>query len=142
MTNNWRTYECSAKFCSYVTTGMVFQIALTCRGYFLQWGGEWEILPGGSVFSLVTNSSLKLKMNICILELSILFPQSLLFLYYIQEHDFDIFEKNGYVLLFYITLDMSLISSMIPYHICNIILFFPKNRESYFHKPISSFEFF
>ena len=129
MTNNWRIYECSAKFCSYVTRGMVFQIALTCRGYFPQWGGMRNFAGGGGV-SLVTNSSLKLKMNIYILELSILFPQSLLFLYYIQEHDFDIFEKNGYVLLFYITLDMSLISSMIPYHTWKIIHFFPKNRES------------
>ena len=141
MTNNWRTYECSAKFCSYVTTGMVFQIALTCRGYFPQWGGMGNF-AGVSVFSLVTNSSLKLKMNICILELSILFPQSLLFFYYIQEHDFDIFEKNGYVLLFYITLDISLISSMIPYHIWNIIYFFPKIEKATFTNQFHLLIFF
>ena len=48
-----------------------------------QWE-EWEILLGEIFFTLVTNSSLKLKMNISILELSILFSKDLLFSYYIQ----------------------------------------------------------
>ena len=51
--NNSRTYECSTKCSSYVSTGKVFQILLRGRGYSLQWGG-WEILLG----KFVTNSSL------------------------------------------------------------------------------------
>ena len=47
---------------------------------------------GGNVSSLVTKSSLKLKMNICILELSILFAKHLLFLYYIQVIRVGFFE--------------------------------------------------
>ena len=39
---------------------------------------------GRYFFSLVTNSNLRLKMNICILELSILFFKDLLLLCYIQ----------------------------------------------------------
>ena len=53
----------------------------------------WEILEilvkmgnlaEENFFSLVKNTSLTLKMNICILELSMLFSKDLLFLYYIQ----------------------------------------------------------
>ena len=146
MTNNWRTYECSAKFCSYVTTGMVFQIALTCRGYFPQWGGMGNF-AGVSVFSLVTNSSLKLKMNICILELSILFPKNLLFLSYIQVIRFRFFwekSKSIFLHMFY----CFILPWICPwfhddtksYMIHNS--FFSKNRESYFHRPISSFDLF
>ena len=43
MKNISRTYECSTKFCSYVTTGRVFQIALRGGEYSSQWE-EWEIL--------------------------------------------------------------------------------------------------
>ena len=45
VTNNSRTYECSTKFSSYVTTDKVFQISLRGRGYSSQWQG-WEILLG------------------------------------------------------------------------------------------------
>ena len=134
MTNNWGTYECSTKFCSYVTTGTVFEIALRCRGYSLQWG-EWEILLGENGFSLVTNSSLKLKTNICILELSILLPKNLLFLYYIQVIRFGFFlrkiDLSSYVLLFYLTLKTSLIWWW--YHIYMIQnSFFPKIEKAFF----------
>ena len=146
MTNNWRTYECSAKFCSYVTTGMVFQIALTCRGYFPQWGGMGNF-AGVSVFSLVTNSSLKLKMNICILELSILFPKNLLFLSYIQVIRFGFFwekSKSIFLHMFYCFILPWICpwfhDDTISYTIRNS--FFSKNRESYFHRPISSFDLF
>ena len=47
--NNSKNYECSTKFCSYVTTGRVFQIALRSREYFLQWR-EWKILLGEKFF--------------------------------------------------------------------------------------------
>ena len=90
MTNISRTYELSTKFCSYVTTGKVFQIGLRGREYSPQ-REEWEILLGENYFSLVTNSSLRLKMNICILELSILFSKELLFLYYMQVIGFWFF---------------------------------------------------
>ena len=63
MTNNSRPYDCSTKFCSYVTTGRVFQIALRGREYSYRWE-EWEILLEENFFSLVTNSSRKLEMNI------------------------------------------------------------------------------
>ena len=99
MTNTWRSYECSTKFCSYVTTGMVFQIAIKCRGY-SPIGGR--ILLWGNDFSLVTNSSRKLKMNICVLKLSILFPKNLVFLYYMQIVRFWFcWEKSIFHHLFY-----------------------------------------
>ena len=133
MTNDWWTYEYLTILCSYVTTGTVFQIALRCRRYFPQWE-EWEIFLGENVFSSVTNSSLKLKMNICILELLILFSKKLLFLYYIQVTRFGFFlRKTGlssYLLLFYFILGMIHDS------------FFPENRESYFRRPILSFDLF
>ena len=57
-------------------------------------------LLGGNFFSLVTNSSLKLKMNICILELSILFPKNFLFLCYKQVMRFGFFwEKSKSIFL-------------------------------------------
>ena len=140
MTYNWRTYECSTKFCSYVTTGTVCQIALSCRGYS-------QPFAWGNAFSLVTNGSLKLKMNICILELSILFPKNLLFLYYIQVIRFGFFwekSKSVFLYMFY----CFILPWICPwfhddtksYVIHNS--FFSKNRESYHHRPISSFHFF
>ena len=72
--NNSRTYECSAKLCSYITTGKVFQIALRVGGIPHN-GRNRKFCWGEFFFSLVTNSSLKLKMNICILPLSIFFPK-------------------------------------------------------------------
>ena len=133
MTNNWGTYECSTKFCSYVTTGTVFQIALRCRGYSPQWE-EWQILLGENVFSLVTSSSLKLKMNICILELSILFSKNLLFLYYIQVIRFWFFlRKLVFLHMFY--------CFILPW-VWYTIHFFSENRKSYFHRPILSFDLF
>ena len=68
---------------------------------------------GGNFFSLFTNSSFKLKMNICRVELSILFSKDLLFLNYIQVTGFWFFWGKLifiYISLFYFTLDMSLIS--------------------------------
>ena len=79
MGNNSRTHECLTKFCSYITTGRVFQIALG--------GGGISLSRGNGKFCWAQNSSLssfRLKINICILELSILFSKDLLFLCYIQ----------------------------------------------------------
>ena len=74
----------------------------------------------GKCFYLVTNSSLKLKMNICILELSILFPKNLLFLYYIQLTQFWFFlRKNRYFFICFIVLfypGYVVDFMMIPYH--------------------------
>ena len=68
---------------------------------------------------MATNSSLILKINVCILELSILFSKHLLFLYCIQVIGFWFFcEKNwsfSYISWFYFTLDMFLISWCIIY---------------------------
>ena len=140
MTNNWRTYECSTKFCSYVTTSTVFQIVIRCRGNSPQWG-KWEILLGGNVFSLVTKSSLKLKMNICVLELSILFPKNLLFLYYIQLIRFGsswVKSRSIFLHMFYCFILPWLCpwfhDDAISYMIHNS--FFSKNR------PISFFDLF
>ena len=142
MTNNWRTYECSTKFCSYVTTGTVFQIALRCRGYFPQWRGDGKFCRG-KCFYLITNSSLKLKMNICILELSILFPKNLLFLCYIQLTKFWFFEKKSIFLqMFY----RFILPWICPWFHDDAILWytiqFSKNRERYYHRPISYFDLF
>ena len=134
MTNNSRTCECSTKFCSYVTTVRVFQIARRGRGYSPQWGnGKYR---WGIILSLVPNSNLKLKINICILELSILFS---------KEYGFILHTSNR-ILTFLRKTDLSHI-----FH-CFILLwicpwfydtsymihnsFFSKNRESYLHKPI------
>ena len=144
MTNNWETSECSTKFSSYVTTNTVFQIVLRCRGYCPHWG-EKEILLEGNVFSLVTNSSLKLKMNIFILELSELFPKRLLFLYYIQIIRFWFFwEKSIFLNMFYCFILPWICpwfhDDSISYMILNSL--FSKNTESYFHRRISSFDLF
>ena len=140
MTNNWKTYECSTKFCSYVTTSTVFPIAIRCRGNSPQWG-EWEILLWGNFFSLVTKSSLKLKMNTCVLELSILFPKNLQFLYYIQLIRFGSFwvkSKSIFLHMFYCFILPWLCpwfhDDAISYLIHNS--FFSKNR------PISFFDLF
>ena len=140
MTNNWKTYECSTKFCSYVTTSTVFPIAIRCRGNSPQWG-EWEILLWGNFFSLVTKSSLKLKMNTCVLELSILFPKNLQFLYYIQLIRFGSFwvkSKLIFLHMFYCFILPWLCpwfhDDAISYLIHNS--FFSKNR------PISFFDLF
>ena len=140
MTNNWKTYECSTKFCSYVTTSTVFPIAIRCRGNSPQWG-EWEILLWGNFFSLVTKSSLKLKMNTCVLELSILFPKNVQFLYYIQLIRFGSFwvkSKSIFLHMFYCFILPWLCpwfhDDAISYLIHNS--FFSKNR------PISFFDLF
>ena len=62
MTNNSRTYKFSTKFCSNGSTGRVFQIVLRGRSTSTSGGNGkfcWE-----NFFSLVTNSSPRLKMNI------------------------------------------------------------------------------
>ena len=137
MTNNWRTYECSTKLCSYVTTSTVFQTALRWE---FPTVGEWEILLGGNVFSLVTKSSLKLKMNICVLELSILFPKNLLFLYYIQLIRFGSFwvkSKSIFLHMFYCFILPWICpwfhDDAISYMIYNS--FFSKNRPVSFFDP-------
>ena len=136
MTNNSRTYECSTKFCSYVTTDMAFQTTLSGRGYSPQWR-EWEIPLGGIFFSLVTISSLKLKINICILELSILFSEDMLFLCYIQVirswfflRKIDLSHIFHWFILPWIYPWLHDVSYMIHNS------FFSKNREGYFQKPI------
>ena len=139
MTNNWKTYECSTKFCSYVTTSTVFPIAIRCRGNSPQWG-EWEILLWGNFFSLVTKSSLKLKMNTCVLELSILFPKNLQFLYYIQLIRFGSFwvkSKSIFLHMFYCFILPWICpwfhDDAISYMIYNS--FFSKNRPVSFFDP-------
>ena len=126
MGNNSRTHECLTKFCSYVTTGRVFQIALGVGGISLS--------RGNGKFCWTQNSSLssfRLKINMCILELSILFSKDLLFLYYMQVIRFWFFlEKNwsfSYISLFYFALDMSLISWCMLYD--TQFIFFQKWRK-------------
>ena len=110
------------------------KLGLRGREYFPQWGRMGDF--AGGFLSLVTNSSLKLRMNICILELPILFFKDLLFILHTSNRIL-IFLRNidfshiSHCLV--LTLDMSLISwlsYMIHYS------FFPKIRECYFHKPI------
>ena len=116
-------------------------------GFFKQPEGVGDILPSGRngkyrcgiILSLVPNSNLKLKINIFILELSILFS---------KEYDFILHTSNR-ILTFLRKTDISHIfhcfSSLwicpwsydASYMINNS--FFSKNRESYFHKPIWSF---
>ena len=130
MTNNSRACECSTKFCSYVTTGRVFQIELRGSWYFPQWG-EWEILLGGEFFSLVANSSLKLKLNICIMELSILFSKDLLFLDYIHVKGFWFFKEKSIFLIHFIVLSYpGYVLDFMMYHILSTIHFFPKIEKA------------
>ena len=146
MTYNWITYECSTKFCSYVTTGTVCQIALSCRGCFPPVGGMGNF-SRGKWFFLVTNSSLKLKINIWILELSILFPKNLLFLYYIQVIRFGFFwekSKSVFLYMFYCFI-LPWICPWFHDDTKSYMIhdsFFSKNRESYFHRPVSAFDLF
>ena len=81
------------------------------QNLFPQWG-EWEILLG-VFFSLATNSSLKLRINICILELSILFSADLLFILHTSNRILNFLRKIAFSHLLHcpsLTLDMSLIS--------------------------------
>ena len=81
------------------------------QNLFPQWG-EWEILLEG-FFSLVTNSSLKLRINICILELSVLFSEDLLFILHTSNRILNCLRKIDFSHIFHcpsLTLDMSLIS--------------------------------
>ena len=133
MTNISRTYELSTKFCSYVTTGKVFQIGLRGREYSPQ-REEWEILLGENYFSLVRNSSLRLKMNVCILELSILFSKELLFLYYIQVIGFwFFFEKKWSPIYFIVLFYLGYVLDFMMYHIWYTIHFFPKIWKATFN---------
>ena len=114
MTNNSRTYECSTKLPLNVTTGMVSQMAFV----------------GRSFFSLVTNSNLRLKVNICILTLLILFSKDLLLLCYIQ-----VFEENqsfSCISLFYFTLNMYL----------NKSIFFPRTEKVTFSNQVNLYLIF
>ena len=96
MRNNSTTYECSTKNFSYVTTSKVFRISLRGREHSSQWRG-WENLLG----EFVTNSSLRLKLDICIMELSILFSKDILFLYYVQVIGFwFLWEKSIFLIHF------------------------------------------
>ena len=130
MGNNSRNHECLTKFCSYVTTGRVFQIALGVGGISLS--------RGNGKFCWAQNSSLssfRLKINMCILELSILFSKDLLFLYYIRVIRFDFFEKNRSSYKFHCFI-LPWVSPWFHDVSWYTIHFFSKNRESYFHKPI------
>ena len=76
-------------------------------------------------FSLVTNSSLKLKMNICILELAIMFSKDLLCLYYILVIAFWFFREKLIFLLYFIVLFCpGYVLDFIMYHIWYTNLFF------------------
>ena len=100
---------------------------------------------GGNVFSLVINSSLKLKMNICILELSILFSKNLLFLYYIQVMRFGFFwEKSIFFIICFIALfyPENVLDFMIPYHIWYKIHFFQKSRKLFSQTNFIFWSFF
>ena len=125
MGNNSRTHECLTKFCSYVTTGRVFQIALGVGGISLS--------RGNGKFCWAQNSSLssfRLKINICILELSILFSKDLLFLYYIQVRIFWFFWEKLIFLIYFNLLfysDMYLISWCIIH--TTLFIFFQKWRK-------------
>ena len=132
MTNNSRTYECFTKFCPYVTTDRVFQIAVRGKWYSPQWG-EWEILLGQNS----SLSSLRLKMNICILKLSAPFSKDLLYLYYIQVIRFWFFWRKidlSHIFHCFISPWICPWFHDVSYMINNSS--FSKNRESYFHKPI------
>ena len=113
-------------------------------GLFKQREGVGGILPSGGngkyrcgiILSLVPNSNLKLKINIFILELSMLFS---------KEHDFILHTSNriltflrktdiSHIFHCFISLWISHWSYDASYMIHNS--FFSKNRESYFHKPI------
>ena len=106
MTNNSRSYEYLTKFCLYVTTGRVFQIALRVRGYFPQ-QGEQEILVGAKqqpqtkneyLYTGIINTVFQ-RFTIFILHASnkilIFFREKLIFLIY-----FIVLFCPGYVLDF------------------------------------------
>ena len=78
-------------------------------------------------------AELRLKMNICVLEQSILFSKDLLFLYYIKVIEFWLFGQKlifSYISFFYFALDMSLISWCIIYD--TQFIFFPKIKKATF----------
>ena len=128
MTNNSRTHECLTKFCSYVATGRVFQIALGVGGISLSRGNEkfcW-----GQNSSL---SSLRLKINICILELSTLFSKDLLSLFYIQVITFWFFrEKLIFLIYFNLLFYTGYILDFMRHHTYYTIHFFPKIEKAIF----------
>ena len=101
------------------------------QGVFPTVGEMANVAVGRIFFSLVTNNTVKLKINICILELLILFFEDILFLYYMQVIGFCFFfEKNlsfSHISLFYFPLDMSLICRCILYG--TQFIFFQKQRR-------------
>ena len=134
MTNNSRTCECSTKFCSYVTTVRAFQTARRGRRYSPQWGnGKYRC---GIILSLMPNSNLKLKINIFILELSMLFSKEYDFILHASNRILTFLRKTDISHIFhcFILLWISHWSYDASYMIHNS--FFSKNREIYFHKPI------
>ena len=100
------------------------QAAFRSGRYIPQWG--MGSFAEGNFFSFVTNSSLTLKLNICILELSILFSKDLLFSYYIKVIGFWFFSifLIYFILLFY----PRYVLDFMMYHIWYTIHFFSKNR--------------
>ena len=83
-------------------------------------------------------------MNISILELSILPPKNLLFLYYIQVIRFEFFEKNRSFFICFIVLFNSenVLDLMMILYLYDTQFIFSKNRESFLRRPISSFDLF
>ena len=128
MTNNSRTFKCSRKSCSYITTGRVFQITLRGREISPvgRGGGRMGNFAWGNFFSLVSNSSLRLKMNISILKLSILLSKDLLFLYYIEVIWFWFFywEKSIFLIYFIALFYPGYVPDFMMYHIWYTIHFF------------------
>ena len=128
MANNSRTHECLTKLCSSVTSGRVFQIALGVRGI--------SFSRGNGKFCWVQNSSLssfRLKINICMLELSILFSKDLLSLYYIQVIIFWFFwEKLIFLIYFNLLFSPGYVLDFMMHHTYYTILFFPKIEKATF----------
>ena len=98
---------------------------------------------GENFFSLVTNRSFRLKMNICILELLILFSKDLLFLCYIYVIGFWFFWEKSIFLIYFIVLFYSgYVSDFMMYHIWYTTHFFPKIERATFTNQYNLLIFF
>ena len=93
-----------------------------------------NVAVGRIFFSLVTNSTVKLKINICILELLILFFEDILFLYYMQVIGFCFFfwEKFIFLTYFIVLFPSGYVPDLMMYLIWYTIHFFPKIEKGTF----------
>ena len=120
MTNNTRTYECSTKFSSYVTTSKVFQLSLRSRGYSPS-GRDGKFCWG----KFVTKSSLKTKIEYLYTGIiNTVFQRFTTFILHTSNRVLISLRKTDVSHIFHCFFYPGYVLDFMMYHICYTIQFF------------------